>query len=123
MGTWIKEELPLGRKVVGCRWVYVRKRDEHGAIIKHKAQLVTQGFSQKPGIDYSDNGTFTPVMQFETLRTMLAHLAINNWKLRQLISKEHIYMENSKKRFTWHRHQAMMMEPDRYTCSREHSMD
>ena len=81
MGTWIKKELPLGRKVVGCRWVYVRKRDKHGAIIKHKARLVTQGFSQKPGIDYSDNGTFTPVMRFETLRTMLAHLAINNWKL------------------------------------------
>ena len=83
MGTWIKEELPLGRKVVGCRWVYVRKRDEHGAIIKHKARLVAQGFSQKPGIDYSDNGTFTPVMQFETLWTMLAHSAINNWKLQQ----------------------------------------
>ena len=61
----------------------MRKRDKHGAIIKHKAQLVAQGFSQKPGIDYSNNGTFTPVMRFETLRTMLAHLAINNWKLRQ----------------------------------------
>ena len=44
MGTWIKKELPLGRKVVGCRWVYVRKRDKHGAIIKHKAWLVAQGF-------------------------------------------------------------------------------
>ena len=81
MGTWIKGDLPKERKTVGCRWVFMRKRDEHGMITKYKARLVAQGFSQKPGTDYSDNGTFAPVMRFETLRTMLAHSAINNWKL------------------------------------------
>ena len=42
-----------------------------------------QGFSQKPRVDYSDNGTFSPMMRFETLRAMLAHTAIHNWKLWQ----------------------------------------
>src|SRR5271155_1672503 len=83
MGTWVMKELPKERTAVGCRWVFLRKRDEHGTITKYKARLVAQGFSQKPGTDYSDNGTFAPVMRFETLRTMLAHSAINNWKLRQ----------------------------------------
>ena len=83
MGTWEKGNLPEERKTVGCRWVFLRKRDENGEITKYKARLVAQGFSQKPGTDYSDNGTFAPVMRFETLRTMLAHTAINNWKLRQ----------------------------------------
>ena len=83
MGTWQVTELPEGRKAIGCRWVFMKKRDENGTIIKFKARLVAQGFSQKPGTDYSDNGTFAPVMRFETLRTMLAHSAIHNRKLRQ----------------------------------------
>ena len=67
MGTWKKGDLPAGREAIGCKWVFLRKRDEHGKIIKHKARLVTQGFSQKPGTNYLDNGTFAPVMCFKTL--------------------------------------------------------
>ena len=81
MGTWVRTNLPKERAVVGCKWVYLRKRDEYGTITKYKARLVAQGFSQKPGTNYLDNGTFAPVMRFETLRTMLAYSAINNWKL------------------------------------------
>ena len=33
--------------------------------------------------DYNNDGTFTPVMRFETLRTVLAYAAVNNLKLRQ----------------------------------------
>ena len=96
MGTWEEAELPVGRKAIGCRWVFLRKRDEEGKIIKYKARLIAQGFSQKPGIDYSDNGTFAPVMRFETLRTMLAHMEIHNWKLWQFDIKGaylHGYLE------------------------------
>ena len=77
MGTWKLED----RKPVGCKWVFLRKRDEHGQITKYKARLVAQGFSQKPGTDYSNDGTFAPVMRFETLRTLLAYSAVNNLKL------------------------------------------
>ena len=83
MRTWKKEDLPEERKAIGCRWVFARKKDEHGKIVKYKACLVAQGFLQKPGTDYLDNGTFALVMHFETLRTMLANSAIYNWKLRQ----------------------------------------
>ena len=96
MGTWEKVELPEGRQAIGCKWVFLRKRDEHGNIIKYKARLVAQGFSQKPGVDYSDNGTFAPVMRSETLRTMLAYTAIHNWKLQQFDIKGaylHGYLE------------------------------
>ena len=83
MGTWKLEELPAERKTIGNRWVFLRKRDEHGKIIRYKARLVAQGFSQKPGTDFSNDGTFAPVMRFETMRTLLALSAINNWKIRQ----------------------------------------
>ena len=83
MGTWKLEELPADRESIGNKWVFVRKRDENGNIIRFKARLVAQGFSQKPGTDYSNDGTFAPVMRFETLRTLLALGAVNNWKIRQ----------------------------------------
>ena len=83
MGTWKLEDLPADRKPVGCKWVFLRKQDEHGQITKYKARLVAQGFSQKPGIDYNNDGTFALVMRFEMLCTLLAYSAINDLKLRQ----------------------------------------
>ena len=83
MGTWILEKLPEDRETIGNKWVFLRKRDEKGNIVRYKARLVAQGFSQKPGTDYSNDGTFAPVMRFETLRTLLALGAVNNWVIRQ----------------------------------------
>jgi hypothetical protein len=102
MGTWELQDLPEGRKAIGSRWVLLKKRDEHGDILKFKARLVAQGFSQKPGTDYQEMGTFAPVMRFETLRAMLALTAVNNWEMRQMDVKgaylngyldEEIYMQ------------------------------
>src|ERR1700688_797142 len=83
MGTWELKDLPADQKEVGCKWVFVKKRDEHGRVIRFKARLVAQGFSQKPGTDYSNDGTFAPVMRFETLHTLIAFSAVHNLKLRQ----------------------------------------
>ena len=82
--TWELVDLPPGRKAIGNKWVFVRKRDERGDVVKHKARLVIQGFSQKPGIDYSEQGTFAPVMRFDTLRTLLAIAAVRDWDIVQL---------------------------------------
>lgn len=68
--TWELTELPLGRKAIGSKWVYKHKRDESGKIIRHKARLVAQGFSQKYGVDY--NEVFAPVARSTTLRLLLS---------------------------------------------------
>jgi hypothetical protein len=57
-------------------------------MIEYKARLVAQGFTQKPGTDFSNMGTFAPVMRFETLRTLLALAAVNGWHLCQMDVKE-----------------------------------
>ena len=68
MQTWeLTDDMPEGREPIGNRWVFTKKKDEHGNTVRYKARLVAQGFSQKPGTDYSDNGTFAPVMRFESL--------------------------------------------------------
>jgi transposase InsO family protein len=102
MGTWELVDLPPGREAIGNRWTFIRKRNENGDIVLHKARLVAQGFTQRPGMDYNETGTFAPVMKFDTVRTLLALAAINNWELKQMDVKgaylngkikEEIYMK------------------------------
>jgi len=72
-GTWIAEDLPEGRKAIGCRWTYVIKTGPQGEILCYKARLVAQGFSQIPGINFSD--TFLPTVHLDSLQAIL-HLAV-----------------------------------------------
>ena len=62
----------------------MKKKDEHGNIIHYKAQLITQGFSQKSSTNYSNNGTFVPVMWFESLHTAFSMATNNGWKMHQM---------------------------------------
>ncbi|BBN67359.1 transposable element gene [Prunus dulcis] len=71
-----------------------------GSIQKNKARLVAKGYAQKPGIDY--NETFAPVARLDTIRTIVALAAKNNWKLYQLdvksafsngVLEEEVYIE------------------------------
>ncbi|XP_021760249.1 uncharacterized protein LOC110725087 [Chenopodium quinoa] len=51
-------------------WVFVRKRNENGDIVRYKARLVAQGFSQRPGIDYEE--TYSPVVDATTFRFLIS---------------------------------------------------
>ena len=43
--TWELVPLPLGKSVVGCRWVYKIKTNSNGSIDQFKARLVAKGYS------------------------------------------------------------------------------
>ena len=51
--TWELVDLPPGRKLVQCQWVYKTKFAADGSTMKYKARLVTKGYSQVNGIDYN----------------------------------------------------------------------
>ncbi|KAL5728188.1 hypothetical protein ACHQM5_001301 [Ranunculus cassubicifolius] len=61
---------PEDVKHVGHKWVFVRKRNKKGQIVRYKARLVAQGFSQKPGVDYEE--TYSPVMDAITFRFLIS---------------------------------------------------
>ncbi|RDX74492.1 Copia protein, partial [Mucuna pruriens] len=92
-GTWKLVSVPLGKKVVGCRWVFAIKVGPNGTVDRLKVRLVY-------GLDYGD--TFSPVAKITTIRLLLAIVAICDWPLHQLDIKnaflhgdlhEEIYME------------------------------
>ncbi|KAK2434187.1 putative mitochondrial protein [Trifolium repens] len=64
---------PEGVKPVGYKWVFVRKRNENGEIVRYKARLVAQGFSQRPGVDYDE--TYSPVVDATTFRYLISFIA------------------------------------------------
>ena len=63
-------QTPASIKPVGNKWVFIRKRNENNDIIRYKARLVAQGFSQRPGIDYEE--TYSPVMDTITFRFLIS---------------------------------------------------
>ena len=58
---------------VGYKWVFVCKRNEKNEIIRYKARLVAQGFSQRPSIDYEE--TYAPVIDVITFIFLISMVA------------------------------------------------
>ena len=50
--TWNLVQLPKGKKAIGCKWIYGKKKDTPG--VRFKARLIVKGYAQKKAIDYSE---------------------------------------------------------------------
>ena len=98
--TWIITDPDRHQKPIKSRWVFVKKFDVNGNILKFKARLVAKGFTQRYGLDFIE--TFAPVAKFKSIRGIIALSAILKLKVYQDdvpsaflkgILKESIYMD------------------------------
>lgn len=80
--VWSLVEPPLGFNVIGTKWVFKNKLGEDGSIVRNKARLVAQGFTQVEGLDFEE--TFAPVARLEAIRILLAFAASKGFKLFQM---------------------------------------
>ncbi|CAA7265260.1 unnamed protein product [Cyclocybe aegerita] len=81
-GTWELMDTPDGVNIVGSKWVFRVKKDAAGNVVRYKARLVAQGFSQVPGVDYFD--MFVPVARLASIRAVLAIVAVNDFEIHQI---------------------------------------
>ena len=72
--------IPDNVKPVGHKWVFVRKRNEKNEVVRYKARLVAQGFSQRPEIDYDE--TYSHVMDMITFRFLISLVIFEKLEMR-----------------------------------------
>jgi hypothetical protein len=63
------------QNVVGAKWVFRNKQDEHRVVTRNKAQLVAKGYSHE---------TFAPVARLESIHMLLAYATHHGFKLYQM---------------------------------------
>ncbi|VVA38040.1 Hypothetical predicted protein, partial [Prunus dulcis] len=85
------------------KWIFKNKTDEQGNVVRNKARLVAQGYTQMEGIDFDE--TFAPVARLESVRLLLAIACHLKFKLYQMdvktaflngILNEEVYVEQPK---------------------------
>jgi hypothetical protein len=80
--VWELVKRPSDHNVIGTKWIFQNKQDKNGIIVRNKARLVAQGYSQVEGLDFDK--TFAPVARLEAIRILLAYATSHNIKLYQM---------------------------------------
>ncbi|GJY89658.1 putative ribonuclease H-like domain-containing protein [Tanacetum coccineum] len=76
--VWTLVELSNVKRAIGTKWVFKNKKDERGIMIKNKARLVAQEYTQEEGIDYDE--VFAPVARIEAIRLFLAYASFKDFR-------------------------------------------
>ncbi|GJW61317.1 putative ribonuclease H-like domain-containing protein [Tanacetum coccineum] len=80
--VWTLVDLLNGKRAIGTKWVFKNKKDERGIMIRNKARLVAQGYTQEEGIDYDE--VFAPVARIEAIRLFLAYASFKDFVVYQM---------------------------------------
>ncbi|GJW11819.1 putative ribonuclease H-like domain-containing protein [Tanacetum coccineum] len=80
--VWTLMDLPHDKRAIGTKWVYRNKKDERCIVIRNKARLVAQGYTQEEGINYDE--VFAPVARIEAIRLFLAYASFKDFIVYQM---------------------------------------
>ena len=67
----VKRPDPRKHNIIGIKWIYRNTQDELRHVVRNKAHLVDQGYTQVEGIDFDE--TFAPMARLEAVRILLAY--------------------------------------------------
>ncbi|GJS87228.1 putative ribonuclease H-like domain-containing protein, partial [Tanacetum coccineum] len=83
--VWTLVDLPYGKRAIKTKWIYRNKKDERGIVVRNKARLVAQGYTQEEGIDYDE--VFAPVARIEAIRLFLAYVSFKDFVVYEMDTK------------------------------------
>nr|GEW67844.1 putative ribonuclease H-like domain-containing protein [Tanacetum cinerariifolium] len=75
-------DLSNTKRAIGCKWVFRNKKDERGIVIRNKARLVAQRYTQEEGINYDE--VFDPVARIKAIRLFLAYASFKDFMVYQM---------------------------------------
>ena len=70
----VKRPDPRKHNIIGTKWIYSNKQDENGLVVRNKARLVAQGYTQVKGIDFDE--TFALLLGLKLFAYCLLMLTI-----------------------------------------------
>ena len=70
----IKRPDPLKHNIIGTKWIFRNNQDEDGQVVRNKARLVAQSYTQVERIDFDE--TFAPVLDLKLFEYYLLMLII-----------------------------------------------
>ncbi|GKE91522.1 putative ribonuclease H-like domain-containing protein, partial [Tanacetum coccineum] len=70
------------KKICSLGSTYMNKKDERGIVIRNKARLVAQGYTQEEGIDYDE--VFALVARIKAIRLFLAYALFKDFVVYQM---------------------------------------
>ena len=79
---WVLVPKSQGVNVIGTKWIFKNKFDDHGTVIRNKSRFVAQRYTQVEGVDFDE--TFAHVARLEPIRILLAIACHLNFKLYQM---------------------------------------
>jgi hypothetical protein len=83
--VWELVPCPNSHNIIGAKWIFKNKSDEHGTIIKNKERLRAQWYTQVEGINFDE--IFVLVACLESVSIMVAIVCHLNFKLYQMDTK------------------------------------
>nr|GEU56216.1 hypothetical protein [Tanacetum cinerariifolium] len=90
--VWTLVDLPNGKRAVGTKWVFRNKKDEREIMIRNKARLVAQWYTQEEGIDYDE--VFAPVARIKAISLFLAYASFKDFVVYQMdVKSDFLYVK------------------------------
>ena len=99
-GTWQLVSRRADIRPIGCKWVFAKKRNELGQVVRFKARLVAKGFKQQFGVDFFE--TYSPVANMASIRVFFSLCAGQGYEIEQVdvdtaflngVLSDQVYME------------------------------
>jgi hypothetical protein len=83
--VWELVERLKNYNVIGTKWVFRNKQDQDENVMRNKARLVAQGYTQVEGLNFGE--TYAPVIRLDTISSSIKWVSKVHFSMATLMKK------------------------------------